>query len=144
MRIKNHIAIINISILLTLLIGCAGPTTQRIKPNDAAVALEAEKQREIAIQETLKNQSRLTRVGWPVLKAGLPFCKDRKSKAIGISYANKHDFEGEYQDVAISKLGLGDALQIINIVETSPAADSGLREGDVLLSVNNKILLLEF
>ncbi len=47
---KKLITIINISILLTLLFGCAGPTTQRLKPDDAAVALEAEKQREIELK----------------------------------------------------------------------------------------------
>jgi len=138
MRIKNHIAIIYISILFALLVGCIGPTTQRVEPNDAAVALEAEKQREIALQESLNDQYRLDRVGWPILRAGLQFCEDRKAKAIGIKYANKHDFEDEYQDIAISKLGLGDTLKIINIIETTPAAESGLHEGDILISVNNK------
>ena len=79
---KNHIAIINASILFILLVGCMGPTTERMKPDDAAVAIEAEKQREIALQESLNSHTRLTRVGWPILKAGLPFCKDRKTRAI--------------------------------------------------------------
>ncbi len=138
MKFKNHVLIINVSILFALLIGCAGPTTQRIKPNDAAVAAEAELQREIALQESLNDQYRLDRVGWPILKAGLQFCEDRKAKTIGIKYANKHNFEGEYQDIAISKLGLGDTLKIINIIEMTPAAESGLHEGDILISVNNK------
>lgn len=138
MKFKNHVLIINVSILFALLIGCAGPTTQRIKPNDAAVALEAEKQREIALQESLNDQYRLDRVGWPILKAGLQFCEDRKAKTVGILYANKYSFEGEYHDIAISKLGLGDTLKIINIIETTPAAESGLHEGDILISVNDK------
>ena len=103
MKFKYHLLIINISILFSLLIGCAGPTTQRIKPNEAAVAHEAEIQREIALQEFLDDQYRLNRVGWPVLKAGLQFCEDRKAKTVGIKYANKYDFEREYQDIAISK-----------------------------------------
>ncbi len=138
MKFKYHLLIINVSILFSLLIGCAGPTTQRIKPNEAAVAHEAEIQREIALQEFLDDQYRLDRVGWPILKAGLQFCEDRKAKAVGIIYANKHDFEGEYQDIAISKFGLGDTLKIINVIETTPAAESGLQEGDILISVNNK------
>jgi hypothetical protein len=139
MRIKSHIAIINISILLTLLFGCAGPTTQRIEPDDAAVAIEAEKQREIALQESFNSHTRLTRVGWPILKAGLPFCKDRKTRAlIGITYANKHNFDDEYKDAVISKFGLGDALEVVNVVEHSPAHDGGIQKGDLLLSVNNK------
>ena len=136
---KNHIAIINVSILFILLVGCMGPTTERMKPDDAAVAIEAEKQREIALQESLNSHTRLTRVGWPILKAGLPFCKDRKTRAIiGITYANKHNFDGEYRDAAISKFGLGDALKVTSVVEHSPAHDGGIQKGDLLLSVNNK------
>jgi len=138
MKFKYHLLIINVSILFSLLIGCAGPTTQRIKPNEAAVAHEAEIQREIALQEFLDDQYRLDRVGWPILKAGLQFCEDRKAKAVGIKYATKHDFEGEYQDIAISKLGLGNTLKIINVIEATPAAEYGLQEGDILISVNNK------
>jgi len=134
----NHVLIINASILFSLLVGCAGPTTQRTKPNEAAVAHEAEMQREIALQEILDDQYRLDRVGWPILKAGLQFCEDRKAKTVGFKYATKHDFEGEYQDIAISKLGLGDTLRIINVIETTPAAESGLNEGDILISVNSR------
>ena len=75
---KKHISIINISILFTLLVGCAGPTTQRVKPNEAAVEIEAKKQKEIALEENLRMQKRLNRVGYTILKAGLPLCVDRK------------------------------------------------------------------
>ena len=135
----------NIKILKFLLISvliflsaCVGPTTQRVKPNDAAVAIEAEKQREIALKEALKSQNRLLKIGAPILKNSLSLCKDRKRKSIGIRYENKYDFEGEYQGIAISKLGLGEALEITYVIESSPAANVGMQVGDVLLSVNDK------
>jgi membrane-associated protease RseP (regulator of RpoE activity) len=138
MKTNKLIAIINICVLLTLQVGCIGPTSQRVKPDAAEVAIEAEKQHEIALQESLNDQNRLNRVGYPILKAGLPFCEDRKAKTVGIKYVNKHDFEGEYQDIAIVTLGLSDTLKIINVVATTPAAQAGLQEGDILISVNNK------
>ena len=46
-------------LIFILLVACVAPTTQRVKPNDAAVAIEAEMQREIALKEVLKNQNRL-------------------------------------------------------------------------------------
>ena len=46
-------------LIFILLAACVAPTTQRVKPNDAAVAIEAEMQREIALKEVLKNQNRL-------------------------------------------------------------------------------------
>ena len=62
-------------ITLAFLVACVGPTTQRVKPNDAAIAIEAEKQREIAIKEALKSQNRLLRVGAPILKNSLASIK---------------------------------------------------------------------
>jgi membrane-associated protease RseP (regulator of RpoE activity) len=125
-------------LVLVFLNACVGPTTQRVKPNDAAVAIEAEKQREIALKEVLRSQNRLLSIGAPILKKSLPFCKDRKRKSIGITFANKYDFEGEYLEIAISKLGLGEALEITYVIESNPAANAGLKSGDVLLSVNDK------
>lgn len=128
---------IAISILITLMAGCAGPTTQRIKPNDAAVEIEAKKQREIALEEHLRMQKRLNRIGYSILKAGLPLCVDRKAESVGIKYATKFDFDEEFQDVVVSKLDLGKTLRVIYVVQSSPAEIAGFEEGDILLSVNN-------
>ena len=125
-------------LLLVFLVGCIAPTTQRTKPNEEAVAIEADKQREIALQETSKSQYRLLRIGGPILKESLPFCKDRKRKSIGITYANKFDFEGEFQDIAVSKFGFDDTLEITYAIDSYPAATAGFKAGDVLLSVNDR------
>jgi hypothetical protein len=125
-----------ISILIILITGCVGPTTQRPDPNDATVAIEAAKQREIAFREQYKYQERLKRVGWPILKAGTPLCIDRKHNAIGLFFANKYDYDNELRDVAISTYGLGEVLQIMYVIENTPAADVGLMKGDYLISIN--------
>ena len=80
----NNFLFVFITIFLA---SCIAPTTQRTKPNEEAVAIEAEKQREIAVKEASKSHYRLLRVGGPILKKSLPFCKDRKRKSIGIIYA---------------------------------------------------------
>jgi len=133
---KRFIVILVVS-CITIISGCAAPTTQRVKPNDAAVEIEAKKQKEIALLENLKSLERINNIGYPILKAGLPLCVDRKSQYVGIKYATKDDFDKEYQDVAISILGLDSTLKIISVVQTSPAETAGLQQGDILLSVND-------
>ena len=126
-------------ILVTaLVIGCVAPTTQRVKPNEEAVAVEADIQREIAFKEAINSQQRLYKIGAPVLKKSLTFCNDKQTKAIGITYANKYDFEGEFQNIAVSKLGLSTTLQITYIFDSYPAEEAGLRTGDILLSINGE------
>ena len=136
----NHF-IPGIHVLLTgilILAGCAGPTTVRTTPNDAAVALEAQKQKEFALREALNKQERLQNIGWPVLMAGAPLCVDRKRWAIGAFYANKYDFPQELQDTAVALLNSGDVLQVLTVAQHSPAATAGLNKGDVIISVNGK------
>ena len=128
--------ILGLIFLLISSVACVAPTTQRTKPNDAAVAIEAEKQREIALREALENQNRLLEVGAPILEKSLSFCKDRKRKSIGITFRNKYDYEDEYHALAISKLELGEPLEITYVIKSTPAAKAGLKVGDILLSVN--------
>lgn len=123
--------------LIIFISGCMGPTTQRVKPNDAAVEIEAIKQKEIAIRESLKAQERMHNIGFRILKAGLPLCADRKSQFIGIRYATKHDFNEEFRDVAISHLDLDSTLKLTNVIESSPADIAGFQKGDILMSVNS-------
>ena len=118
--------------------GCAGPTTVRNKPNEAAVAIEAEKQKELAIKDAIRNQKRLESVGWPLLKAGLPLCVDRQTWNIGITFINKHEFPVEMQQAVNTAYQMGDVLQVMQVVVNSPAQEQGIMEGDLLLAVNDK------
>jgi len=125
-------------LLNAILIGCAGPTTVRNAPNEAAVAIEAEKQKELAVKDLVKNQKRLGGVGWPLLKAGMPLCTDRQSWSVGISYINKHNFPVEMQQAANTTYQLGDVLQVMQVIDNSPAQEQGILESDLLLAVNDK------
>jgi len=118
--------------------GCAGPTTKRPDPNEAAVELEAEKQREIVLRELLKSHERLQLVGWPILKSGLPMCVDRKYWSFGFSAINKHNFPDDMQDSAISTLGMSEVLKIVFVNKGSPAEQAELMKSDVLISINGK------
>ena len=129
---------LNFLFVIIIIHGCAGPTTKRPDPNDAAVALEAEKQRKFAIEEALSNQKRLYDVSWPILNAGLPMCRDRVRWAIGAFFSNKYDFPQDMRDTAISYLDMGDVPKVLTVISESPAALAGLEEGDVVLKINDK------
>ena len=66
--------------VFSLLWGCAAPKTQRVKVDDALVALEAKKQREIALKTQIGYQKRLMRVSYPILESSAPLCEDDISK----------------------------------------------------------------
>ena len=124
--------------ILIIISGCAGPTTKRPDTDDAAVALEAQKQREFAVKEAIRNQQRLSTVGWPILIEGLPLCVDKNRWATGAFFANKFDFPKEMQDTAISYLHMSDVLQAHTVIENSPADMAGIKEGDLIIKVNDR------
>ncbi len=132
---KSHLITATVFIL-ALTSGCAGPTTTRPVTDDAAVALEAQKQREFAVKAALGNQQRLYKVGWPILVSGKPLCVDRNRWAVGAFYANKNEFQKEMQDTAISYLGMSDVLKVHTVVDDTPAARAGLKEGGVLITLH--------
>ena len=135
--IPTRLVFITISVLI-MTSGCAGPTTKRPETDDAAVALEAQKQREFAVREALRNQQRLNTVGWPILGQGVPMCTDKNRWATGAFFANKFDFTKELQDTAISALHMSDVLQVHTVIKDSPADVAGIKEGDLIIRVNDK------
>ena len=138
MKLLNYFLVLPFLLIISIFAGCAGPTTIRPEANEAAVALEAQKQREFAVKESLTNQKRLYRVGWPILISGLPLCVDRNRWAIGVFYANKFDFPKELQDTAISYLQMSDVLKVQAVVDGGPSQQAGIKEGDVIIRVNDK------
>jgi hypothetical protein len=136
-NVKSYLIILIISIF-TALYGCAAPTTIRTEPNEAAVEIEAAKQREIVLMEAIGYQERLNQVGWPLMISGLPLCIDRKRWSLGLYYSNKYDFKKEMQDTAVSVLGMGEVLQIIFLAENLPSAGAGLIKGDLIMTLNGQ------
>lgn len=123
-----------------LLAGCAAPTTQRAKVDDALVELETRKQKEIALNTQLKAQKRLLRIAYPILEAATFLCEKKVRPDSGFTFANKHSFEEGFQDTAVIAYGMGEALQITQVISNSPAHDAGLKVDDVLVSINGEMV----
>jgi hypothetical protein len=113
--------------------GCATPTTKRVQVDDALVVLEAKKQREIALKTQIGYQKRLMRVSYPILEASAPLCEDDIRPTLGIVYVNKYSFQEDFHDTAVRVFGMGEALQIGQVIPGSPGDIAGLKEGDVLV-----------
>jgi hypothetical protein len=137
MRFQNTTFAFCVIFIFVLMSGCA-PTTKRPDINQAAVELEAEKQREFALKEAFNNQQRLHNVAWPILEAGRPLCVDKNRWAIGMKFANKNDIPKEMQDAAVSLFDMGENLQVIAVADESPAAAAGMKVDDVIISVNGE------
>ena len=124
--------------LFSLVWGCATPSTKRVAVDDDLVQKEAKKQREIALKAQIAYQRRLMRVSYPILEASAPMCADDIRPSLGIVYVNRHSFAHDFQDVAVEVFGLGDRLQIGQLIPGSSGEKVGLKEDDILIRFNGQ------
>ncbi|MFC3108297.1 M48 family metalloprotease [Undibacterium arcticum] len=95
-------------------------------------------------QEALKAlvglQDRLDRVAAPLLINNPDLCKSQARNLLGFTAKNKYSYSGEFANAAQQMFGLNERLQVISVVSGSGAARMGLRRGDSLLKVEDKVL----
>jgi len=125
------------AIATSLLAACA-PVTQRPALDEKAVTAEAQKQRELAWQDLQDDAARLYRVAYPILARGASLCEDKVRRSLGLRLGNMHDVSKELRPAASRMMGLGDELQVVQVAPGSPAERAGLREKDILVSVDGK------
>lgn len=121
---------------LLVLTGCAAPTTKPVVLDPGAVAREAQRQQELALQDYLAQQARLSRVSWPILRSGVPMCEDRVRREVGALFVTREDMEDEQAEAAARLLGIDARVRVLLVVEGSPAQAAGLRPGDEVLGFN--------
>ena len=119
--------------LLALLVGCAAPVTQRVTVSDQATKDEAEKQRDIAIQEFVDEQKRLARIHGVLAIKAVSLCP-AVGPYLGLFTMSKpaNDFAAAYERV----FGIQNRLTTLFVVENSPAERAGLKPRDVILKIN--------
>jgi hypothetical protein len=135
-RFATRNALLSSILALSLGIGaCAGPTTQHVEVDDAQVASEARKQREIAFRSLMEDQNRLHDVSFPILTGAVALCGEEIRPAVGLYFANLSFFQEDYREAAASLYGLGASPQIIHVSSGSPAERGGLQAGDVMIAI---------
>lgn len=130
----TRVAGAGLAVMALFLGACAAPTTRPANLDPAAVALEAKKQQEIALQDYVKHVSRLQRVGFPILQAAVPLCADKVNWSVGALFANKDDFRKEWQEAAAGLYKVDGSLRVFHLVDGGPAAAAGLQIGDEVVS----------
>lgn len=133
MSSRRYFRLFGTLLLSAIIAGCATPRTKRIKVDEALVEVEAQKQREIALESHMEDKERLQRVAFPLLVAAAAAVGKIKVHAtLGIVYDNKYTFPHDFQDTAVKILDMGEPLRITQVIPDSPAARAGLEVGDVL------------
>lgn len=79
-------------------------------------------------------QDRLYRVAAPLLIDNAELCTKHARNLLGFTAKNRYAYPGQYNEAAHLVLGMGERLQVTNVLVGSGAARAGLRQGDRLLA----------
>ena len=79
-------------------------------------------------------QDRLFKVTAPLLIDNAELCTRHARNLLGFTAKNRHTYPGQYNEAAHIVLGMGERLQVTNVLVGSGAAKAGLRQGDELVA----------
>jgi len=119
------------------------PTTRPASPSmppatakTAARPSAAEEPNDVRTIATL--QDRLYRVSAPLLVNNTDLCRGNARNLLGFTAKNKYSYSSDLTDAAQRLLGLDDRLQVTGVLAGSGAARAGVRQGDVLVAIEDK------
>jgi len=97
---------------------------------------------EAEFDRLIARQDRVYRVIAPLIVKNAVLCKTTARPLLGFTAKNRYSFPAELRDAAVSRLGKGDELRVVQVLEGSGAQRAGVQRGDALLSIAGKSLPL--
>ena len=132
MKVKSQCILLSI----LMLTGCATPQSRAPVVDSANAQIEAQKQREMVIEDYIASHKRLQVVASKVVVSGAKLCGDKVAPYFGITTWNQEEFQKEWKTAVQSKYGLTEGVHIANVASGSVSDIAGLKEGDVILSID--------
>ncbi len=86
----------------------------------------------------IRRQDRVYRVITPLLVKNTALCKSSARPLLGFTAKNRYSYSAELRAAAESRLKLGDALQVLQVLDGSGAMRAGIKRGDVLQSIEGQ------
>lgn len=129
--------------LLTLLLplilfGCiSSPVVQEVDISEELKESEQLKQMKMFLSSHMENISRLNRISYPILLAGVPECDQRVLNNLGMNYLSAELYGEEYNQ-AYSHLYGSEELLTIHAIAGSSAEKAGILTGDKLVKIHDK------
>lgn len=131
----------SVSILISMatLISCATPQTRAPKVDSANALSEAQKQREMVIEDFVSTNKRLQAVASKVIVSNAGLCADKVKPYYGFSAWNNEMFKDDWKRAAEAKYNLTGQIHVSYVAAGSEAELAGLKEGDIIQAINGKL-----
>jgi Zn-dependent protease with chaperone function len=126
--------------LLFVLAGCAAPGPLPDPPDPEAIARETEHQRQLSLMHRHQEADRLVRIAQPLLEVALALCADQQRTSYGLRLHNLSSYPPDMRDAARALYGLDQRIRLRPPLPSSPAARAGLRQGDVVVRIQGRLV----
>lgn len=107
-------------------------------PAPAPPVLSATDRQIATLRSWVTQHDRLYAIAAPLLINNTALCKRQARSLAGFTAKTRYSYSKEFIGAAQAAFGLGEQLRVMNVLPGSGAARSGLRQGDVLLAVQDK------
>lgn len=115
------------------------PSIQPAAPQtELALPPEVVRERAVSLHAAVEQQRRLYAVAAPLLLKNADLCQKKAGHLLGLTAKNRFSFGDDFVDAAELALGLGNALQVMDVLPGSGAVQSGITAGDILVAVEGK------
>jgi len=112
------------------------PTTPAVTAKPSSTVIRSES--EADFDKLITRQDRVYRVIAPLIVKNAVLCKTAARPLLGFTAKNRYSFPVELREAAAARLGKGDELRVIQVLEGSGAQRAGVQRGDALLSIAMK------
>ncbi len=133
-RLLRTIVLCAASVVL-LALGACSTATKRPMVSKAETEAEAEKQRELIVQEIAQQYQRLWNVVVPMLERNVDLCRDKTKLSLEGNWGNKYSFGDEYEST-MTRLGYAATATLAATGGGSALAQAGVEPGDTLIRIN--------
>ncbi len=130
----------NISAILILslsITACVGPQTRSPSANAASTDEETKKQQLLVLEDYMANYNKLQNVSQHIITSGAGMCGEKVGAYYGFDYWNSDSFNASMKAPAEAKYNIDTRYRILHVATSSPAQIATLKQGDILMSIDN-------
>lgn len=134
-KFKSSLALLSVIALAS----CVSPQTRTPTVDKDSAYNEAQKQREMVVEDFVSTNKRLQAVASKVIVSGAELCGEKVRPYFGFSTWNDEAFKDDWKRAAQSKYNLTGQLHVSYVAPGSVADVAGIKEGDIIQAANGKL-----
>ena len=122
-----------------VLAGCVSPQSRTPSVDKNSALNEAQKQREMVIEDYIHSSKKLQAVASKVIVSGAEMCGEKIKPYYGFNTWNDDNFKDEWKRAVQSKYNLTSQLHVSYVAPGNVADIAGLKEGDIIQTANGTL-----